>query len=323
MDEGVYSGKFTEDAGIRSIPPDMPDFMASAGGDVVILILSRLSFRDILNLSAVCKKIMNLFDSDEKINCFLVRRVYEDGQSGEYDYRYLYSLADKLRLKSLSGMDYSANLSARLTILPDMRFFRKLKKLNLSNCGIPDIARLSGLNDLESLWLSCNSILDISPLSGLKNIKNLVVTYNCIQCIPNLSGMVQLERADFSDNMISEVKKLPVSLKTLYLSNNQLTDMAFVRELVNMKLMMINSNKISDVSTIKDSPELEYLGIANNDICDLSCLSGRMPKLNVLHISNNDISDISCLRTLPKLEYVYAWGCNIPEVDIGNIKLFK
>ena len=55
-----------------------------------------------------------------------------------------------------------------------------LEELDLSDCGVSDIAPLSGLTGLTRLDLSGNSISDLTPLSGLTGLTYLNLSGNPI-----------------------------------------------------------------------------------------------------------------------------------------------
>ena len=108
--------------------------------------------------------------------------------------------------------------------LQGLEYFKNLKRLDLSDHEVSDIAVIGQLTDLEELNLSGNPILDISPLSSLKSLKLLVLSdcmaenYGPLSNLDNLEILV-LNNASISDvTVLSPLKKL----KQLYLAGSQI-----------------------------------------------------------------------------------------------------
>jgi len=78
--------------------------------------------------------------------------------------------------------------------------------LDLQNNGISDISLLSGLTNLESLYLNLNSISDIIPLAGLTNLENLRLRSNDISNIGPLvanTGLGSGDEVDLRNNPLN------------------------------------------------------------------------------------------------------------------------
>ena len=72
----------------------------------------------------------------------------------------------------------------------------RLQRLSLWGNRISDISSLTGLVDLEQLWLDRNDISDISALSELVRLKILGLTDNEIADISPLIDNTGLEEGD-------------------------------------------------------------------------------------------------------------------------------
>ena len=102
-------------------------------------------------------------------------------------------------------------------------------ELDLSGCGISDIAGLARLPSLEKLNLSRNSISNLYILQlteSRRTIRELNLSGNLIEDITPLASLTGVEVLDLSNNSISS--ELPLmnlkTLKTLYLGGNLLTE---------------------------------------------------------------------------------------------------
>ena len=103
-----------------------------------------------------------------------------------------------------------------------------LTYLDLTEKNISDISVLSGLTNLETLWLWGNNITDISALSGLTNLEWLDLDENNISDISALSGLTNLEGLSLDKNNISDISALVSNAgissgDTVYLTNNPLS----------------------------------------------------------------------------------------------------
>ena len=85
---------------------------------------------------------------------------------------------------------------------------------------------MSGLTNLNSLYLSGNNISDIRYLSGLTNLNRLDLSGNNISDISYLSGLTNLNRLNLRGNNISDISYLSglTNLKSLSLFGNNISD---------------------------------------------------------------------------------------------------
>lgn len=171
-----------------------------------------------------------------------------------------------------------------------------LKSLNLSETGITNIEAITSFANLTYLNLGNNSINDMSPLFRqeesqdgssiiLKNIETL-----------DLRSTVSVGFGDLANF---------TKLKTLYLQNNNITDIWGILELNNLEYINLDGNSISDLSgvvTIEDNEGTEIvtdrltatqISLKNNEIYDIKYL--KYLDLTYLDLSGNHISDISPL----------------------------
>ena len=124
---------------------------------------------------------------------------------------------------------------------------------------------------------------------------------------------------------VMDLKKIPeliecVHLETLYLGNNQTSDISFLGNLTKLQTLDLWNNQISDISFLSNLTELQTLNLSFNQISDISSLK-KLTKLQSLHLINNQISDISSLENLKKL---YTLDLSSNQIsDISSLKNLK
>ena len=103
------------------------------------------------------------------------------------------------------------------------------------------------------------------------------------------------------------------SLTTLWLSVNQISDIALLSNLVNLFSLYLGWNHISDVSPLSNLTSLIILDLRTNQISDISALSS-LTSLTKLYLSSNQISDISVLSSFTSLTDLYLHNNQISDI---------
>jgi len=122
---------------------------------------------------------------------------------------------------------------------------------------------LSGLTELESLWLEFNDIADLSAISGLINLRRLELRSNGISNISALSGLTQLQWLVLHDNNVSDISAIAelTALETLDLGQNNIADIAALSGLTNLKELDLRGNLLNDASAGIHIAALEGHGV--------------------------------------------------------------
>ena len=153
--------------------------------------------------------------------------------------------------KKIKNLNLDSNIFINIT---DISFLKKLEILSLSNCNINNIESISRINKLIELNLCYNKIIDITPLSGLKELFELYICNNKISDISSLSDLHRLTK--------------------LNLSHNKIIDFAPLSGLKELSNLDISNSEISDISTFPILPKLTKLNLSHNKIIDFAPLSG-------------------------------------------------
>ena len=103
--------------------------------------------------------------------------------------------------------------------------------------------------DLEKvtyLDLRYNELTDVSPLAGLKQLKEL-----------------NLEETQLTDKHLKHLGGL-TRLETLWLLNNNLTDLSALAGLTQLTYLNVNDNELTDVSALAGLKQLKLLDLQGN-----------------------------------------------------------
>ena len=115
--------------------------------------------------------------------------------------------------------------------------------------GITDITPLTGLVQLEELFLEANTISDFTPLAGLTNLRTLALDRNHISDISGLSGLTSLDILSLNANDISDVSPLEnlTNLRDLYLLYNNIRDITPLQPLLDdLTYLVLGLNPLMD-----------------------------------------------------------------------------
>lgn len=170
-----------------------------------------------------------------------------------------------------------------------------LTRLHFTNCPIIDFNPVSNLSKLEDFAATACQFDngDLSLLSGLINLQHLYLAMNQISNISTLSGLTNLQSIDIYINQVTNINPLIglVNLTYLDLSHNPIIDFSPLGSMFTIQRLILYSNNISDISMLASLTNLTQLVLWRNQISDLSPLSGLM-KLELLNLEENQIIDI-------------------------------
>lgn len=268
-------------------------------------------------------------------------------------------LADFHNLESidLSGASRVTNVSA-LTNKP------LLKELDLSSMSkLENIDALTELNSPTTINLFGNSHIPCVDLEQLENTfseasirrpqnclvkkinRNLIADFSLLNCIgsevfdaddvtqiscnyyqiDSLEGIEQfynLEGLSLYNNNVSNLAPIRnlTKLTSLNLFNNDVTSISNLSKLTKLNFLDLRNNAITSVAALSNLKALESLSLSNNQISNVTPLAS-LPILRSLTISNNSITNISDLLELPNLNRLEIDGNNIS--DFSNVSSFS
>ena len=229
-----------------------------------------------------------------------IERAYgvELKQFGVVDWKNLgYSLDDAGRVVALSL--YRGNISD-VAPISDLT---QLKSLYLGDSQIIDVAMLVNLTQLNSLNLRSNQIIDVAPLANLTQLNSLYLGSNQIIDVAPLANLTQLNNLNLGRNQIIDVAPLTklVQLTTLDLNDNQIIDVVPLTKLTQLKRLDLNGNQILDVALFAKLTQLTGLCLSKNQILDVEPLA-KLTQLKRLDLNGNQIINVAPLAKLTKLK---------------------
>lgn len=146
------------------------------------------------------------------------------------------------------------------------------------------------LERIEACIAEKATTLDLSSL-GLEEIPKEV------------GKCVWLQELNLSNNQITEIKGLEqlIELEELYLEKNKITEIEGLEHLELLNSLCLSFNRISEIKGLESLSDLEVLDLSNNTINKIGGLE-LLIELNDLHLSENQITDIEELSQLAYLE---------------------
>jgi len=236
------------------------------------------------------------------------------------------SLKGLSSLKSLTYLELNNTGISDISLIASLTKLTSLYLVSLEGFGpdnhISNLAPLSGLKNLQKLWLYRNDISDITPLANLTKLTDLDLSDNQIENLTSLSGLKNLTSLDLSANQFSDISPLSglTKLTDLELYNNTLSGLTPLSNLTNLSTLDLEYNHISDspgLSALSGLVNLDRLYLGHNQISDLSALSG-LTNLSELGLNQNQISDLTALYGLINLDELYLDGnkiCDKSQID--------
>lgn len=191
----------------------------------------------------------------------------------------------ELRSLDLSGCRFAASELAVLAKLP------KLEKLVLSNCGLSTLADLAECTSLTYLDVSNNTIRNLEPLTGMENLQELYLKLNAVNSLDMLASLYNLQKLDISFNSVSSLTPLAQCAKLTWLdaSNNTISSVNGIANLQLLTTLSLDYNSLSDISTLGGCIQLKELSFTNNNVSSISSLAS-LNSLEIIDFSYNNIS---------------------------------
>ena len=149
----------------------------------------------------------------------------------------------------------------------------KLYHLGLRGNNIEDIANLGDITTLAELYLGYNNrIRNIAPVSTLTELTSLYVHGNQVSNIAPLSTLTKLRYLLLSYNKISSISNVDWSkftdLQWLYINNNLITELPDLSGLTDLTRLYMHCNPISNfesVAALTNLPKLTMLRLNDDD----------------------------------------------------------
>jgi hypothetical protein len=203
-----------------------------------------------------------------------------------------------------SLIDNFDSLMSWIAGLENLQELNLNRVMNFSNIYISDIRQLSGLTNLQRLYLTMMKIENLSPLAELTNLVYLDLHGNEIVDISPLAGLTNLQYLFLYYNEFSDISPLARLTNLVHLDlfrTFYINDISSLAGLTNLVYINLAYNQIEDVSPLAGLTNLGNLDLSYNVITDISQLVG-LTNLHLLLLHNNVLETNSCYTIVPQLE---------------------
>jgi len=254
----------------------------------------------------------------------------------------------------LLTLDTLVNISGYyfITVIDGIEKCTNLKLLSFSNQRITDLSLISGLTQLQELYLGGNrNIVDISPLANLTNLKELNLEQNNIYALSPLKNMTKMVDLNLINNPITDISSLkdmmdleqlwienPVKrtffplagtsvivkftkLWLLWLSGFDCRDLSFVYTLDSLQYLRLSFCNVKDITPATNLIQLERLYMDSDSITDITPLANLI-NLNILDLQFNQITNIKPLVDNSGLGQGDAVGLNGNPLDSISVNQY-
>ncbi|XP_032236959.2 protein phosphatase 1 regulatory subunit SDS22 homolog [Nematostella vectensis] len=215
---------------------------------------------------------------------------------------------------------FEINLHAqKLTRVPDIHKFTKLRILDLSCNHISAVSGLDESTDLRELKLYSNKIEEISGLDRLKELNYLLLHHNRIKKIgKGLAPVRKVKVLRLDSNLLTTLEHQEIGccsqITILDISNNKLSNISAVNSLSALEELDLSTNRISKVPDISRCKHLQELDLSRNQISDISGLRD-LSGLNILRLESNQLTTLSSLGKHKNLQELYLGHNRISTVE--------
>ncbi|MBL6468074.1 MAG: leucine-rich repeat domain-containing protein [Mogibacterium sp.] len=209
---------------------------------------------------------------------------------------------------------YTANKPGqKIRDLSPISGLTQLDQLFLKGDGIDDISALKNLTNLTSLWLNENQIQDISAVQGMKKLSQLSLCGNKLTDVQAAMDLPRLRSLDLSRNAIETLPEDMSGLKNLIsldLSDNPgITDVSSVASVKTLqRLSLVGDNAIKDIRPLANLTSLDeeqtYLpaGCSKTDLFAAIAVNRNMEEFSVSNMTAADFNAVEkALESYEKL----------------------
>lgn len=153
------------------------------------------------------------------------------------------------QLQALVDLEsFSISHNNSLENLEPLTYFKRIKQLNIDNCGVSDILPLTTLASLNELSLPNNPLINLGSLDKLNKLTSLNLENTSIEDLDVLSLMTWVKSLNIAGTKIKKLKGIESmsGLETLVLNNTQIKSLKGIEELPNLKELTCYRTGISN-----------------------------------------------------------------------------
>ncbi len=131
--------------------------------------------------------------------------------------------------------------------------YKNITALDFSGSEISNLDPLTGLTDLQRVYLSRTQVSDIEPLKGLTNLQELSLSGTQVSDIEPLKGLTKLQELSLSGTQVKDIEPLKglTNLQELSLSGTQVSDIEPLKGLTNLQMLDLSGTQVKDIEAQK------------------------------------------------------------------------
>ncbi|RUO41587.1 hypothetical protein CWE22_05350 [Pseudidiomarina aestuarii] len=192
----------------------------------------------------------------------------------------------------------------------------KLGQITLTN-----LDALAGLTSLSSLTLEYFGITDISFLTNMKQLVSVVLRGNPIENFDPIFSLYNLQILDlastnFPSSLVGNFRDM-TELFQLILSQNNMTEIVAAEFPSSLENLDLSENQLLEVPNIDSAEQLRELLLTSNPLINIDNLANAV-SLRTLSLVGANIDDISVLSRLNQLR-----ALSIVHTKVSNIEVVR
>lgn len=195
-------------------------------------------------------------------------------------------------------------------------------ELSLANTSLENLDMLSDFTKLVSINVNGNKLVNLKGLEKCIELEELWAGYNELDTLEGLENTTILRIVYLNRNNLTDIQMLESSVETLeslYIDNNQISDISALGKNTKLICFSANSNKLTGIEALAGKPELTKISVAFNQLSSLQGLQD-CTNLSYLNASDNQILETEILAAL-KLEVKQGLVWNLGNNEISEVKV--
>ena len=147
---------------------------------------------------------------------------------------------------------------------------------------------------------------DLISKTDLAQVEALDLSHFLLSDLTGLEHCGNLKSLYLSDNRLSDISRLApmTNLIELDLSRNQIQDLAPCQSMLKLENLLLSDNLIQDISFLAELENLRVVDLEQNQVTDVAPLENLL-NLKRLNLNQNQVQDVVTLKNLSKLEHLY------------------
>jgi Leucine-rich repeat (LRR) protein len=219
-------------------------------------------------------------------------------------YRAAQDIIAEARRAGETGLSFDTRACRSLTrIPPELADLPELREVDFNGTRITDLAPLTSVTQLQTLWLDGTRIIDLGPLTTLTGLRTLKLDGTRIIDLAPLTTITGLRSLMINGTRISDLSPIRTmtALHHLGVTATRITDISPLTSLIDLQSLTLTATRITDLAPLTKLSELRTLGLASTPITDLAPLT-TLSGLQILWLNDTKITDLRPIRDLPFIE---------------------